>query len=62
MPTIYAISRTAYLASLSTLFFTFDTISLQDADFDLPDIEQRHNNFGTPLLYVKMCILHRPEN
>ena len=37
MPTIHAISGTVYLASLSTISFTFDTISSHDADFGHPD-------------------------
>ena len=31
-----AISCTVYLASLTTISFTFDTIPSQDADFGLP--------------------------
>ena len=38
MLTIRAISRTVYLVSLSTISFTFDTISSQAADFSLPDL------------------------
>ena len=38
MPNIGAISRTVYLAYLSTISFTFDTILSQDADFDLSDL------------------------
>ena len=38
MPIICAISCTVYLASLSTISLTFDTISSQDAEFGLPDL------------------------
>ena len=38
MLTIRALSRTIYLVSLSTITFTFDTISSQDADFGHPDL------------------------
>ena len=38
MPTIHAISCTVYLASLSTISFTFDIISSQDADFHFHDL------------------------
>ena len=38
MLTIRAISRNVYLASLSTISFTFNTISSLDADFDPPDL------------------------
>ena len=37
MPTTPALSRTVYLASLSTISFTFDTILSQAADFGLHD-------------------------
>ena len=38
MQTIHAISCSVYLASLSTISYTFDTISSQDADFGLSDL------------------------
>ena len=38
MPTVRAISCTVYLAYLSTISFTFDTISSQAADFGLSDL------------------------
>ena len=38
LPAIRATSCTVYLASLSTMSITFDTISLKDADFGLPDL------------------------
>ena len=37
MPTFRAISRTENLASLSMISFIFETISLRDANFGLPD-------------------------
>ena len=37
MPTIRAISRTVNLASPSVIPFIFETISLRDANFGLPD-------------------------
>ena len=40
MPTIHAISRTVYLASLSAISYIFDTISSEDADFGLPDLDE----------------------
>ena len=38
MPAIRAISYTVYLASFTTISFTYDTISSQDADFGFPDL------------------------
>ena len=40
MPTIHAISGTVYLASLSAISFIFDTISSEDVDFGLPDLDE----------------------
>ena len=37
MPTFRAISRTVNLVSLSMISFIFQTISLRDANFGLPD-------------------------
>ena len=37
MPTFHAISRTVNLASLSMISFIFETISLGDSYFGLPD-------------------------
>ena len=38
MPTIRALSRTEYVASLSTISFNYYTILSQDADFGLPNL------------------------
>ena len=37
MPTFRAISQTVNLASTSMISFIFETISLRDANFGLPD-------------------------
>ena len=38
MPTFSAISRSVNLAAPSMIFFIFETISLRDANFGLPDV------------------------
>jgi membrane-bound acyltransferase YfiQ involved in biofilm formation len=52
VPTFRAISRTVNLASTSMISFIFETISLRDADFGLPDFGVHFDALYTRLKFL----------